>query len=100
MTQDPGYLWAMPARYLMRSLLQNHKAAAWASQLVSRSSNRMADGSGPTATAAMGLRSTAPCRWLLRKQTRPWIPRDSASCYFRAHSDCSDGSFMKHAALG
>jgi hypothetical protein len=24
----------------------------------------------------------------------------SPSCYFRAYSDCSDGSFMKHAALG
>src|ERR1700722_14167511 len=71
------YPWARPARYLMRSLLRNNSAAAWAWQSASRSSNRMADGSGPTATAGVARRSTSPCLRLHRKQTLPWRPRDS-----------------------
>jgi signal transduction histidine kinase len=33
---------------------------------------------GPTATAAVALRSTSPCRRHPRKQTLPWMPSDSA----------------------
>src|ERR1700677_2873076 len=79
MTQDPGYPWARPTRYLMRSLLRNHKAAAWAWQSASLSSNRMADRSGPTATAAVARHSTFPYRRLRQKQTLPWMQLDSAS---------------------
>src|SRR6266853_5089367 len=68
MTQDPGYPRARPTRYLMRSLLRNHKAAAWAWQSACRSSNRMAAGSGPTATAGVARRSTSPYRRLLRAE--------------------------------
>jgi signal transduction histidine kinase len=38
----------------------------------------IADGSGPTAMAGVGRRSTSPCQRLRREQTLPWIPRDSA----------------------
>jgi phosphoglycerate-specific signal transduction histidine kinase len=65
----PGFPWARPTRYLMRSLLRNHKVAAWAWQSASRSSNRMAGGSGPTATAGVARRFTSPCQRLPRKQT-------------------------------
>jgi hypothetical protein len=44
----------------------------------SRSSNRMAAGFGPTATAGVARRSTSPCQRLPRKQALPWMPRDSA----------------------
>jgi C4-dicarboxylate-specific signal transduction histidine kinase len=67
----PGLPLGKATRYLMRSLLRNHKAAAWAWQSASRSSNRMAAGSGPTATADVARRSTSPCQRLLRKQTLP-----------------------------
>jgi PAS domain S-box-containing protein len=73
-----GLPWARPTRYLIRSLLRNHKVAAWAWQSASRSSNCMADGFGPTATAGAARRSTSPCQWLPRKQTLPWMQRDSA----------------------
>jgi len=78
MTQGPDCPWARPTRYSTRSLRRSRKAAAWAWQSVSRSSNRMADESGPTATAGMARRSTSPCQRLPRKQTVPWMPRDSA----------------------
>src|SRR5579859_6870807 len=69
MTQDPGYPWARPTTYSRHSLRRNRKAAAWAWQSVSRSSNRKADGSGQTATAGVARRSTSPCQRLPRKQT-------------------------------
>jgi len=61
----------------MPSSLRNHKAAVWAWQSASQSSNRMADRSGPTATAGVAQRSTSPCQRFPRKQTLPEIPRDS-----------------------
>ena len=69
----PGRL----TRYLMRSLPRNHKAAAWAWPSASRSSNHMADGSGPTTMAGVVRRSTSPCQQLPRKQTLPRMPYDS-----------------------
>jgi hypothetical protein len=51
------------------SLRRSRKAAAWARQSVSRSSNRTAAGFGPTATAGAARRSTSPCQRLPRKQT-------------------------------
>jgi hypothetical protein len=73
----PGLPPAQGRPDLMRSLLRNHKAAAWAWQSASRSSNRIVDESGPTATAGVARRSTLPCQRLPRKQTLPWMPRDS-----------------------
>jgi PAS domain S-box-containing protein len=72
----PGYPKATPTRCLMRSLLRNHKAAAWAWQSAGRSSNRMAGGSGLTGTAGVARRFTSRYQRLLRKQTLPWMPRD------------------------
>src|SRR5580704_16028167 len=80
MTQAPGCPQATTTRYLMRSLLRNRKAAAWAWQSASRSSNRMAAGSGPTATTGAARRSTLPCRRPTRKQTLRWMPRDLVNC--------------------
>ena len=80
----PGLPPARPTRYSTRSLRRSHKAAAWAWQSASRSSNRMADGSGPTATASVARRSTSPCQRLPRKQTLPWMQRDSAWLKLRA----------------
>ena len=68
-----------PTRYLMRSLRRNHKAAGWAWQSASRSSNRMVGGSGPTGTASVARRSTSPCQRLPRKQTLRWMPLTSTT---------------------
>jgi hypothetical protein len=55
------------------------KAAAWGWQSASRSSNRMAEGFGPTATAGLVRCSTSPCQRLPQKQALPWVQRDSTS---------------------
>jgi hypothetical protein len=53
----PGLPVEKATRYSMHSLRRNRKAAAWAWQSVSRSSNRTAAGFGPTATAGAARRS-------------------------------------------
>ena len=68
-TQAPGCPWARSTRYSMRSLRRSHKAAAWASQSVSPSWNRMADEFGPTVTAGVARHSTSPYLRLPRIHT-------------------------------